>query len=237
MKYTLIIFQIILISYAGYGQPKKIFIPKEVMKYDTAYWLNRIKEDSNTAGLPNLIKTGNLIHFRYSTDVQSVDIWTNDHKSFYGLFANFTSGNSYKREKKKLPREFYFNVKPIDTGTAKQAYILFQSMNIFQIPSCDSIKGWERGLDGMDYEIEYSTPQSYSFKYYWSPDAEGNLKEAVAMDTLISKMEQLLKMRQTFDYFIYCLPAGVYSGGGIIGISTSTSQKEKKGTYREKPLN
>lgn len=226
-----------LVPALGKGQHKTISIPETIKKYDTAYWSNRIKEDSNEAGLPNLIKTNDALYFRYSTDVQSIDIWTEDFKNFHGTFANFTIGNTYKRDKKKLPREFYFDVRPIDTLEAKEIYTLFSSLKVFNIPSQDSISGWKQGCDGMGYNIEYSTPHYYSFKSYWSPNAEGNLKEAVIMDTLINKLEKRLKLHQSFYGFIDCLPAGLYGGGGIVGIATSVTHKEKKGSYRRKELN
>jgi hypothetical protein len=82
-------------------------------------------------------------------------------------------------------------------------------------------------LDGMDYNFEYSTPQVYSVKMYWSPDAFPDIKAEATLAYLIKTLDKQLGIHSSFNKFIGLLPKGAYSGGSIIGITKGSSPPRK----------
>src|SRR5690348_14178741 len=109
MKKAIIVCCILFFAISSFAQTKRITISKAFVKDTTLPW---IKNDSTNEKLPNLAKAKDSIHFRFSRDIQAIDIWTNDYKTFFGTFSNFTRGNTYKREKKKKPYQFYIETAP-----------------------------------------------------------------------------------------------------------------------------
>jgi hypothetical protein len=219
MKRIYFILFMLWVARPGCCQQKKINIP--VNKYwDSARWKDYLNRDTDDFGLKNLYKNNDLVHFRISTDIYAVDIWTNDHKTFGGSFSVFTSGNSYRGLKRKKPNKNYCRTKPLDTATAAKIYRLFQSQSVFSIPPQDSIKGWNMGDDGEDCNIEYSTPTYYSAKFYWTPEVFPTLHEAITINYVWIKLYNMLDMENEFGNLIHSLPAGAYSAGGNTYVTT-----------------
>ena len=159
-------------------------------------------------------------HFRFSTENQAVEIWTNDYLHFHGIFLNFTKSQNIK------PEIYYSQVNSIDTFNAKYIYNLLSKSGIFQIPTQENIHGWQNGLDGEYYIIQYSTPKIYSYKKYWSPDAFKNIKEAVIIDSVYKQIYRVLKIGERWSNFIGLLPIGCYEFGD--GLVSCTKHKHKK---------
>jgi hypothetical protein len=227
-KLTILIF---LSVTTCFGQTKSISIPI-CNDGDTSLWFKWQQEKFSQVGLLNLLTSNDSLHFRFSTETQSIDIWTNDFNIFYGIFANFTTSydpDKYKKENPPLD-EFYSNKSELDTITARQVYIIFSELSIFDIPADDSLQGWYTGHDGDEYLIEYSTTYNYSFKKYWTPSAyKEKIKEAASIDSLVKQLETRLKMQKSFWTFIDTLPLGCYHTGSI---EVTCKSKQKRQTNK-----
>ncbi|HWV74150.1 MAG TPA: hypothetical protein VN040_20670 [Pseudosphingobacterium sp.] len=64
---------------------------------------------------------------------------------------------------------------------------LIDSLDILSIPSDRFIKGWSSGFDGITYFIEEKKDHQYSFKTYWTPSAQPDLKEAKTLSDFADK--------------------------------------------------
>jgi hypothetical protein len=187
------------------------------------------REKFEKAGLPDLIKSTDTLHFRVSSMKQAIDIWTKDYITFYGTLTNFTTsyeGDRHKRKNKKA-NKFYSDKKSIDTATAKRIYGVFVEKSIFEIPLADSIKGWStNGRDGTSYYVEKSTKNDYLFKDYWSPSTfKDKIDEAKRLHELTEELEKLLCMNESFGQFIQSLPYGTYTSDGFGVIMIAKKKK------------
>ena len=206
---------------ASVAQTKTCSIPV-YGKNDTTLWYTWRKTDAKQMGLADLTKSQDSLHFRFWTETQAIEIWTNDFKTYNGLLSNHTE----KIEKDDKPRKFYSNKTAIDTATARKVYNLFADNLIFQIPDDKDIKGWDQGFDGEELLMEYSTKTTYSFKRYWTPSAFKELKEAVVIEKSTKDLEVILDMEKSWSAFLSELPEGCYRAGEM---TMTCTDKKKKG--------
>jgi hypothetical protein len=183
---------------------------------DTSFFYKVTSAQASKLRLQHLVTAQESIHFRFWTESQVVDVWSQNNKVFYGQLISFTTKVRLSRKKE----QFYKKVLPLDRATAKKLYNLFDTMNIFAIPNSDSIKEWQTGLDGITYQIELSTPSLYSYKTYWTPKAQVNMKEAVLIDLLATSLSESLGMPEAWKKFIESLPYGCYHQGGGRSVCT-----------------
>ena len=223
MRKAVLISIILLVEQLSFGQGKRISIPSSG-NADTSLWYKWQQERIIKTGLPSLINSSEKLHFRFSTETQAVEVWTNDFNVFNGTFANYTT--TYEANLK--PELFYSDKSHLDTATARKVYNLFHKLSVFSIPTDTKIEGWSAGSDGDEYLIEYSTPREYSFKEYWTPSYyKDKIKEAEAIFTLANQLEKLLKMSKSFSAFIHSLPYGSYHEGGMFVITISNKDSIK----------
>jgi hypothetical protein len=213
---------IVLCNYTN-GQVITKSIPLE-KNGDTSFFYSWNKKMLAKAELKNLENGADTLHFRFTSDIQVIDIWTSDYSTFSGMLTNYTTKYQYKDSKKdqNVKQTFLFEKKVLDTNTSKRIYELFIALKIFTIPSQDSIPAWTNGLDGNMYYVEHFTNNAYSFKHYWTPYIfKDKIEEARRINELSEKLELLLKLNQSFTNFINSLPKGSYSSGGALFTKSS----------------
>lgn len=173
--------------------------------------------------LPNLLKSDDSIHIRFSTETQAVDIWTIDNKKFQGYITNYTS------EADNDSKRLFHKAVEIDTALCRELFIIFTNDSIQKTPSQGGIKGWESGKDGITYFIEYSTPQGYYAKEYWTPELyKETIKEAKQIYDFVEKWSTGLDLKSKFYAYIQTLPRGCYHYGGSLKICNYTIKKQTK---------
>ena len=198
---------VILTPFVVFGQPYSIKTSKDI------YAQNKIIHYGSNI---------DSFHFRFTDESQAVDIWTNDYLHFNGKFLNFTKTYNQKTEK------YYCQIIPLDTPTARYVYNLFLQFGISQIPTQDSIQGWQTGLDGGYYIFQYSISKNYHFKKYWSPDGFKNIKEAVLIDSISGQLWKDLKFHERWSKFIELLPFGCYEySDGLSSCNKNDAKKRK----------
>lgn len=219
-QYFIILATILTLGQVCFSQKKQLDIPAD-KDGNTSRWYQLHQAENKQIGLSDLRQSKENLHFRFSSEIQAIDIWTGEDDSFYGTFANFT-----KRVNPAEPDKFFSNKINLAPAVARQIYDLFKELEIFSIPTDDKIKGWQQGFDGTTYTVDYSTPETYSCKKYWTPSVyKDKLKEAASIDSLVNKLQALLQMRKSFGAFIDSLPLGCYQTGGI---TLTCRQKLKK---------
>lgn len=194
----------------GKAQPKRLD-PKS----DTTFWLPLKQIDRARIGLPDLMISHDSIHIRYWMENTAVDIWTKDRNKWTGIVSHHTvvmksEGVDIKAGKYYSKRE---NLAPEE---AKKSYELFRQSGVLEFPSDGQIRGWQEGDDGAEYLLELSTPGNFSFKAYWTPDAQNGVPEASSIDSLNHQLERLLELRSRWSSFLDSLPPGCYAEGEMM---------------------
>ncbi|MVM29922.1 hypothetical protein GO755_07755 [Spirosoma sp. HMF4905] len=210
-----------------HAQMKSIEIPFN-RRGDTTIAYTFVKEDIKKVGLQDLTMDRQALHFRFWITNQAVDIWTTDKQRFEGNLISYTTPynpEEYKKPKKR--KKFYHNSTKIDTTTSRQIYELACSLSIFDIPVQDSIKGWSLGSDGYSVSVEFSTPFRYSFKHYWGPHFQQNVREAHTIDTFYQYLDSTLDMSKEWSSFISKLPKGCYHTG-TLSVHCNNRKKRKE---------
>jgi hypothetical protein len=167
------------------------------------------------------------MHFRFWTETQVIDIWTNDFINFHGQLINFTSSV----EAKKPDTSFYSQIITLKQSKTDSIYKAFDEYLIFKIPDQDKIPGWKSGLDGSIYFIEYSSKNEYSFKSYWTPTSFTEIKEAVVLQSLITYVFRNLALESSWYSFVKTLPKGCYHAGGTSMTCPKLSKRAIKRIY------
>ena len=211
---------ILLLSYlCSAGQTKSVNIPINSVS-DTSYWFKRLEKYTFDKKLPDLVKNLDSVHLRISTIEEAVDVWTNDFKDFKGTVTAFVKCGKYQAYN-------YTTIsKPIDNKTASQIFQLLNRDEILVIPTDNKIKGWGQGFDGTETLIEYSTPQLYYFKEYWSPYGFKEIKEAQLIDTTQKQVWTLIHDIHFSNSLL--LNGCVFETNGVKGILIKNKQKKKK---------
>jgi hypothetical protein len=211
----IIIVMILAFGQGSYAQNKILDFPLN----DSSFWEGMRLKNLKKLGLSDLTKSKVNLHFRLASEIQVVDIWSTDNKRFDGILVNFTSRYDKMEQKigKSKANKYFTKKVNLDTTKAREVYNLFRNLSVFTIPTDLSIKGWQKGDDGVTYIIEHSTPTTYSFKDYWTPSYyKDEIKEAETIDSLVREVDKTLQMKHSFAVFIQTLPYGCYMAGSNI---------------------
>ena len=195
----------------GWTQPHKDIIQQKEWVGDTAFWYKWKQKAINKLQIQQLASSTDAYHFRYWASTQLFEIWSVDRKTYNGFVVDYIETYNQDDWRKHRPTKMYAHTTAIDSPTARQVW---QMLNrIRQVPIQDSIPGWGNGNDGRTYIFEFSTPDKYSFKKYWSPKSFATIPEARQLVVFITEVEELLGLKKKREQFEEALPAGVYTSG------------------------
>lgn len=208
-------------SFHSFGQDKIQFSPES----DTAFWYtykNTYVKDFNLGLIET--DTSNYV-FRFWSNGLTIKL-TQNSRGYSGEVVRFVEQYPTKSKKKVFVKR-----KVILPDIADKAIKLTDSLKINQLPSDKNIKGWQQGLDGITYFIEYKVDNRYSFKNYWTPSSQDSLKEADLLLTFISSLENLLDLKNTSKAFQDEIPfnSWTYPGSSTSVLRIKPSTKKKKG--------
>lgn len=216
---------------SAFGQTGKVIcIPTFKLyenKLDTTLWFKWKYELTKQINLQALQTSTDTFHFRFWTDIQAIDIWTVDNKTYFGTVTNYAQRYDSKLLRKgvyQIDRVFTNQIN-FDTSKARKLFTLIDTLSIVSIPSDDKISGWQQGVDGEEFLIEVSTPTHYNFKTYWTPRIfADSLSEARRIQTFVDFLYKDFKL---YGYYQKLkLPEGSYRRNGIQGIQIkATNQK------------
>jgi len=200
MKETVKILIIFLISFSAHCQEKQITIPTYT-NGDTAYYFKYTSMLCKKLKFTDLTQSTTEFYFRLWNPGLATDIWKDKDSNIKGEITNF-----YEAEGEKIWGKIYSNKIQIDSIDAKKTYEFILKSMIDTLPTEDDIEGWSGGLDGELYIIEFSTPNKYSFKSYWSPTAQGKLKEALIVEKFMQNFNKMLNLLDISFRFYYSIP-------------------------------
>jgi len=141
---------------------------------------------------------------------QVIDIWMDNSNFIHGEITNYAKEYD---EMNMGKRTFYSSKLPIEPGNASDIYQLILTNGLTSIPTGDAIGGWGKNTDGFTTIVECIDSGKYSFKCYLSPYKQGSLKEAMTIQSLISKLDQILKLKKIYKSFSASIPFWCYTKG------------------------
>ena len=214
---------LLFIGQFSFGQnSKKIEIPLYANK-DTSLWYKNYSKLQKELKFTNLIESTDTFRFRFWTHNQALVVWSNDKNKYFASVTSFAQRYDKKLLKKNsyVIDKVFFKTKTLDSLTAKNIFQQIESLKILGIPTDEKIKGWNQGLDGVEYLIETSDIKNYSFKEYWAPYIFADkLNEAKRIQQFVNYIFNDLKIREYYDKLK--LPNGTYLTNGTQGITIRT---------------
>ena len=201
-------------------------------KGDTSYWYKYHCHILKKLSLVPLETTTQKEYFRIWTDKQAIDIWQTQTGTISGAITTWAAEcvPEHERETNRV----YVLTKALNTDTAILVRQLYISSGILNLPTEDSIKGWQQGLDGILFFIEYATKDYYSFKSYWTPQAQGSLIEAIKVQNFIDSAFKLANAHAVWELFTKEIPYECYMTGGTSASMKILTKKEKKKYAKER---
>jgi hypothetical protein len=109
-------------------------------------------------------------------------------------------------------------------------------MNINNIPSDKFIKNWEQGFDGTEYIIEIKQGNNYSFKHYWTPDAQKNCNEAIIIQNFINEMYKIIDYKYFSSIFYSEIPFDCVTNGSSVVVQVRTETNIDKSILNSSSL-
>ena len=228
MRKILSIMLVFVFAAHSYGQTeKRISIPTDTNyknEVDTTLWYKWKHELIMHIGLKDLQTSTDTFHFRFWTDVQALDLWTNDHKSYFAIVTNYAERYDDKLLRKNVYKigKVYSNQVVLDSSKAREIFNMIDKLSILTIASDDKITGWGQGFDGVEFLIENFSSKQYEFKTYWTPRMfADSLREAKQIQTFVDYLNNDFKIYEYYQKL--ALPEGSYKRNGIQGIRIRTT--------------
>lgn len=226
MKIIAILCNVLLCFFSSFGQTRNL---SGVLSQtgDTSLWYKYQKIVANDLSLIEIEKTSFPYYFRIWKTNQVLDVWQSENNKFFGLLTSWVTERTPAKEK---PTERVLIDKTVLQSDSVQKIInLITSTKIIELPTDDSIKGWQHGFDGITYITEFSSKKSYSFKTYWTPKAQDTtLKEAKAVQIFVDKIFQLSNSLETWKKFEKTIPFECYNVGGSTACKILTKRERRK---------
>ncbi|MFD1466859.1 hypothetical protein ACFQ48_01385 [Hymenobacter caeli] len=233
MKVFLLLTLSLCLSGQVIGQAKRIHLPNYRLADSTNYWQQWAKSNECKVGLEPLEKSPHPFHFRISsTGGEIIEIWQQS-ETFQGTFTEWVKDAD--NDLRPFER-FYFQHYALDTSQAVAISELIKNSAILQLPSDESIKGWQQGFDGVEIVIQYSDNKNYYLKNYWTPSSQNGLAEAQLVQQFQSKLLELANatiVRKSFRDNIP-FPSFINDNGvaTIRAVSYEDYWKHKRDVYR-----
>jgi len=196
-------------------------------KHDTNFWYKLVLSESKEISLGQLqLKNDNKVYYRIWLNMQIIEIETCQECKPTCRVINYTNELVPNGEP---PTDRYFvKIDTIGIDTSRNIYELITSSGVFSLPSEDLITGWKQGFDGVTYILEYSNKESYSIKTYWTPTAQGSLKEALGVQKFINEIESIVDLKDHWNRFTKIIPFQCYSLGAPLGCCKGLTKKQSK---------
>ncbi len=107
----------------------------------------------------------------------------------------------------------------LDDNTIATIQQLTLDFQIKSLPTDQRIEGWSLGFDGITYRTETKNDSTYSFKSYWTPKAQKDLKEARFFQYYVNELERIRPISEAYERFRRKQPFDSYYswfGGNVI---------------------
>jgi hypothetical protein len=194
---------------------------------DTSFWYGHQKRNLNKLSMIPLDSSCNGRSLRIWTDKQVIEIRESADGKMNGRLISWADEQVPSNE--TSTNRTFVMTRQIMSDTAFAISELFWHGDIAVLPTDDSIASWQHGFDGITYIIEQSSGCAYSFRSYWTPIAQGDLKEAKIVQSFIDSVLVFADANTALKLFTKAIPYESYSNGGFgIAVRVLTPKQRKK---------
>lgn len=193
---------------------------------DSSFWHKYLLKQLEKLSLPSLDTTAQGAYCRVWTNRQVIDIWQKPGGTFAGKLTTWT--DEYISVNEEPTNRSFIVTKNLSDDTATLVSAFIQNSKILAVPTDDSVTGWKQGFDGITYIIEQSSADNYSFKTYWTPEAQNSLEEAKQVQDFIDRVFHLTNAQHAWNEFSKTIPFECYTNGGLGVVCKVLTRKERK---------
>lgn len=219
---------ILILNIQAEAQPRLAYIPKDAHR-DTTWWYAYQQQLCKKLHLTDVIHDSCRNHFRLWTDTRIVDVCRERCRTTSTLIR--WTEEVVPHNEAPTGRIYKQVISAESAGLRIDT--LIKDSRIEAIPDQSLIKGWQQGLDGTEYLIEYTTDSTYYFKTYWTPTAQENVKEALVVQHFVDSMLSIVESPQESRQFTASIPFECWTNGGIsMGCKVLTKQQRRRYKFK-----
>lgn len=223
--FLLIVFK----SFFVFGQKQVIEI-NAYTNSDTSYWF----EMCSRLELEKIQISKNNWNVRLWTNSQAIDIWEDTTGKTFGKVTTWTTEYTVKDE--APTNRILYQSRLLETDKTKKLISLIDSTDIKNIPDGNFIENWIQGSDGITYKIETSNKKDYFFKTYWTPNAQGTLKEALAVQKFVDSCYEISESGKIWNDFTTRIPFEYYTMGERTVFTNKMSKNKRRKLKKEREI-
>jgi len=225
MRRTILIL-LILLTVKVNGQPKQLDTAKD------GFWFKWVKEKAHKMKLTDMVASKDTFHMRLwgpgDVVLDCIDIYGKPDSDLCATISFYTEEQVTAPEAPTY--RTFSKTTNLPKSAASKIYELLKADSIIDMASEEKIKGWEQGLDGNEYLVEYSTSHLYACRSYWTPAAQRGLREAKLILDCFDKLYAVPGIRQIALNFDSEIPFESYCAGGMyvkIRLKETPTQRKK----------
>lgn len=170
-------------------------------------------------------------YFRFRTDNQVIDVWTDSLGTSSGRITSWAK--EYVPYDEKPTNRIYSESKLLDSNQVAELIQFIDSIGICEVPDQHEIEEWRSGFDGITYQIETADSTDYYFKTYWTPTAQDSLEEAILVQAFVDRTMEITNANEAWRIMSENIPYPQYQVGMFI-VATGQTKKERRRSKRER---
>lgn len=214
-----------------FGQGKKLHI-RAYSDGSLSLWYKWRMELCPQIELDSIQNSNNIWHFRLWTQKQVIDVWEDREGGKAGKLTSWTE--EYTSNEEEPTNRIFYEYKLLDANEVNNLISLIDSSHIKNVPNEDSIENWGRGFDGITYIVETVDTSNYYFKTYWTPKAQGGLKEAKIVQEFINRCLAITESKEVWSDFSSRIPFECYINGGPMVVCRGLTKRERRRLKKER---
>ena len=222
MRFLTVFFSLITLNSFGQDLSKNFQITSDS---DTAFWAKYYSPIIEKLKFINPNSDTNF--FRISSSKYFLELSQNSNKIVFYVHEIWQS---------KQTGDTYIKSFDLTSEQIMKIKLLVDSLEINKIPSDKYINGWSKGLDGITYIFENKKDSTYSFKNYWTPSSQSNLKEAQGILNFTNQLDNIIEYSTKRKLFEKEIPfyGWTYNGSSMAAIRVISNTKEYRRYKRMK---
>jgi hypothetical protein len=187
------------------------------------FWRNHVLRLEKEVQLSDVATAAQSFYLRFWMDGTVLDVWQ-EKKSLQGSLTNWVKEQVPTGEEETGR---YFVVREtLDSALCQKVYLSYQNRQLEALPSEERIVDWQQGFDGITYILESVNNDTYWFKSYWTPTAQGDLQEAAQVQGFVGDVAQVLNLQKRQSYFNTSIPFVSWTTGNGTSVSRVMARTE-----------
>lgn len=153
--------------------------------------------------------------YRIWTNSQIIEVWISDSTEMFPNTKKILLNNWAMEEFMKIkPSESFFYKQQISffSPISNEIFRIIDSLDIEKIPNYSEIDNWlKKDFDHQILVIEFKINGHYQLKVFPDYSLNHEIEYGKKINCLITKLEQIIQLKDNFDKFIFDIPVECYS--------------------------